>query len=480
MSGGSYDGSSAYSSGTYGSTNLAQLQNQLQDELSRQLQAAITRDSSSYSSSGSYSPQNYQTSLQQLTDELNRNVTRHLQEYSASASYSASGNYEPAQIDNLKNQLLSSLTRQLQQNLQQHLQSASSSAYRASSSSNYRPVRGFTNHQQDQYASQYTSGGSVRTDGECGHCDMSGYRSKRSPNQPYRSRPLSQFHESGYTSNYGYSGSYSSSSAAQEKQRFTETGQELDDSEVGQQEELGQEIEEVDELALSHSFLPKPHKIQQENSGQQVEEEFEQLHTGQQQQEPDIGQQAVEEEFENLNLGQVVQEMDDSELTQQVEVEDPHISQSHRGVSSLPQTGHSMGNSGVAIGLSVYRHPKPSTIGTQQFLHVQGQHNNRQTGNLHSQVQDSEHTVSHINQQHSVQPHEIGRQIDNSDLSQQTEEFDALQVGQQAEVDNIEQSGNLHMNQNQHTPHSGFSEVNPLLPVTWHSPRDQVRKISFK
>lgn len=55
-------------------------------------------------------------------------------------------------------------------------------------------------------------------------------------------------------------------------------------------------------------------------------------------------------------------------------------------------------------------------------------------------------------------PNEVGQQLDNSDLTQQTEEFEPLQTGQ--EVDNSDlfpyQTGNLQVTQNDH---SGFGGI---------------------
>ncbi|KAG5871398.1 hypothetical protein JTB14_030675 [Gonioctena quinquepunctata] len=144
---------SAY--GMQSSGSIAQLQKQLQDDLSKQLRGALSENQyNTYHSKDIYRPQNYQTTLNQLSDELNRNLTRHLQEYSAMGSYAAYGNFDNSQMQRLKTQLQDSLMSQLQQGLQQSYQTSSSYSSSSSSSSgnsNYRPVREFQNYLGGQY-----------------------------------------------------------------------------------------------------------------------------------------------------------------------------------------------------------------------------------------------------------------------------------------------------------------------------------------
>ncbi|XP_057660127.1 uncharacterized protein LOC130896211 [Diorhabda carinulata] len=128
-------GSSASAHNTYVSQstgNMAELQRQLQADLSRQLNLAVNRESAG---SYTYSPQNYQASLQELSNQLNRNLTRHLQEYSASGSYAAHGNFNSAQMADLRSRLEHNLMNQLREGLQQSMQTHSSYSSSSSSSS---------------------------------------------------------------------------------------------------------------------------------------------------------------------------------------------------------------------------------------------------------------------------------------------------------------------------------------------------------
>ncbi|CAG9829450.1 unnamed protein product [Diabrotica balteata] len=157
-----HNSASGYNSGgtTYSSGNMADLQRQLQADLSRQLNQALNQESHS---SYSYTPQNYQSSLQDLSDQLNRNLTKHLQEYSASGSYAAYGNFDRSQMADLRAKLEESLMNQLRQGLQQSFQthssysSSSSSSSSSSNSGGYRPVRG-SNYQMGSYGNGYQSG----------------------------------------------------------------------------------------------------------------------------------------------------------------------------------------------------------------------------------------------------------------------------------------------------------------------------------
>ncbi|XP_050499328.1 uncharacterized protein LOC114333353 isoform X13 [Diabrotica virgifera virgifera] len=168
-----HNSASGYNSGgtTYSSGNMAELQRQLQADLSRQLNQALNQESHS---SYSYTPQNYQSSLQDLSDQLNRNLTKHLQEYSASGSYAAYGNFDRSQMADLRAKLEESLMNQLRQGLQQSMQthsSYSSSSSSSSSSSNSAGYRPAANYQMGGYSS----------DGTC--CQGDNRRYKRSPQQ---------------------------------------------------------------------------------------------------------------------------------------------------------------------------------------------------------------------------------------------------------------------------------------------------------
>lgn len=119
-------------------------------------QEAIARNEvsrQSYASSGYGSAQSFDTSYQRLYDELNRNLTRQLQEfqYGASSDYGSAAHgsgFDEAQLAQLRAQLQRDLTSQLQQELKQSYSSSSSySAHSSSSSSNhaggaYRAERG--------------------------------------------------------------------------------------------------------------------------------------------------------------------------------------------------------------------------------------------------------------------------------------------------------------------------------------------------
>nr|CAH7723006.1 unnamed protein product [Callosobruchus chinensis] len=307
------------------SSNMADLQRQLQEDLSRQLQAAINKG---HYESYSYSPQNYQSSLQQLQDELHRNLTRQLSEYSASGSYAAHGNFDESQMAALKNQLESSLMSQLQQGLQRSF--ATHSSYSASSSSsasgsasaNYRPVRG----------SQYSQGGmgqfraGYESMDDCVGDDPNAYSRQKRSYQPYRSRPLGV----GVNANYGGYGGYGSVG------RNQPVGQQIDDSDTTQQVEesgfgVGQQTDDSDTLTVQHSGLGRlqqtPLHVGQEvddSDTQQVEvsgfgkpsrqgQLVDQSHV-QQVQEPGFGRLQSQSQLQ-AHLGQ---EIDDSD-TQQVE-----------------------------------------------------------------------------------------------------------------------------------------------------------------
>lgn len=186
---------------------LTDIRQQLQNDLSRQLQYAIreqTKEYSSYASSGSVGSSNYQTALQQLTDELKRNLTEQLQRslrqhygdqrsrgsysYSqtASGSLHTSANYNQQQLEDLTRQLQENLIRQLQDSFQRSWSSAYSYSSSSGSSDYTRPSYGFKSGGVKGHSQSYTYGSQVAAE----DCDESGYVS----HQPYR-RKRSAVHD---------------------------------------------------------------------------------------------------------------------------------------------------------------------------------------------------------------------------------------------------------------------------------------------
>ncbi|CAH1978332.1 unnamed protein product [Acanthoscelides obtectus] len=305
-------GTTQYSS----SSNMAELQRRLQDDLSRQLQAAITKG---HYDSYSYSPSNYQTSLQQLQDELHRNLTRQLSEYSASGSYAAHGDFDESQMAALKSQLESSLMNQLQQGLQRSF--ATHSSYSASSSSSasgsasgsYRPVRG-SQYYQAGMGQQYRAGYESMDD--CVGDDPNAYSRQKRSYQPYRSRPIGLGVSA--NSNYGGYGAYGSVG------RHQPVGQQVDDSDSTQQVEesgfgVGQQTDDSDTLEIA-----RPQHLGQEvddSDTQQIEDtgfgklsSHGQLVDNSQAQESGFGKLQSQSQVQ----AQLGQQVDDSD-TQQVE-----------------------------------------------------------------------------------------------------------------------------------------------------------------
>ena len=188
--------SSQTSSGNYdlnpspdSQVELTDIQRRLQDDLSRQLQSAISEtrkefrssSASSYSSSGSHvtpSPATYQATLDELTEELKRNLTRKLQQQlqqQRSYTYgtrSGQSSYSSRQVDDLRSRLQDDLVKQLQDGLYQSTYSQYSSY---SSSSNYqRPSHTKT-------GASYRSSDNSRYVATNADCDEGyGYRRKRS------------------------------------------------------------------------------------------------------------------------------------------------------------------------------------------------------------------------------------------------------------------------------------------------------------
>lgn len=172
---------------------LTNIQQQLQNDLSRQLQYAIrdqTKEYSTYASSGSVGSSSYQTALQQLTEELKRNLTEQLQRSLAQhrgSSYSygsarSSSNYNQEQLDDITRRLQDNLIRQLQDGFRQSWSSqysysaSSSSSSGGSSSAGYnRPAYGVKTRGRAQGYTQY---GAEDCD-ETGYGGHQTYRRKR-------------------------------------------------------------------------------------------------------------------------------------------------------------------------------------------------------------------------------------------------------------------------------------------------------------
>jgi len=118
------------------SSNMVQLQNQLQAELSNQLKAALSQNRAHL---GQYSTDSGQTGFNEaysrLYDELKRNLTSQLESFTAGSSdYSNTyGVVNSNQLAQLRSQLQNNLASQLQQGLQQSY--SASASYSASSGS---------------------------------------------------------------------------------------------------------------------------------------------------------------------------------------------------------------------------------------------------------------------------------------------------------------------------------------------------------
>lgn len=166
---------------------LRNIKQQLQDQLSRQLQFAIREEKkqiNSYSSSGS--TPNYQTTLQELTDELKRNLTEKLQQalaqtyrtqrtmgsqsfsVASSGSLRSNANYNVDQLNDVTQELQDNLIRQLQEGLRQSWnrgQSSSSFVKNGHSSySAYGAAGGYASSRQVQRNNQFGSQGQVQSD----------------------------------------------------------------------------------------------------------------------------------------------------------------------------------------------------------------------------------------------------------------------------------------------------------------------------
>ncbi|CAG9765305.1 unnamed protein product [Ceutorhynchus assimilis] len=265
------------------SSNFARLQQQMQADLSRQLQAALTQTTSSYRASGHTSTSGgraaFDQAYNQLFDELQRNLTQQLQSYqsgSSSSGYSSSySGINESQLAQLRSQLQNSLASQLQQGLQQSFSasasySASSSGSGSYGSSGYRPVRGSDAYQYGQYK----SGGNYYGGEDCQGDDPltpthQYHRVRRSYGGGYRSRPLglSTYSGSGYSAGGTYGGHYQTTGST--------LGQEVDDSDtlVQSNQHLGQEIDDSEQVVDAGLTYGKQigQKVDDSDDTQQVE-----------------------------------------------------------------------------------------------------------------------------------------------------------------------------------------------------------------
>ncbi|CAG9823753.1 unnamed protein product [Phaedon cochleariae] len=400
LGGSQQSGYEAQSSG-----NMAQLQRNLQDQLSRQLQAAINQEQhSSYSSSGSsYNPSNYQASLQELSNELNRNLTKNLQEYSASGSYAAYGNFDSTQMERLRSQLQDSLMSELRQGLQRSFQTHGSYSSSSSGSSNYRQVRGYQD--QGQYRSGYESIAGEDCDGH------QSYRAKRSysPSSYAWSRHHSQSsHYSGAISSYP--GNHYSS--------YGRRAESTNQQELGQQIELGQELENSDLVQEVQNPL---------EFGQQEEESYGKLQLsnqeplGQHIDDSDLTQQVEDSGYGKLQLSNqepLGQQIDDSDLTQQIE----DSGYGKLQLSNQEPLGQQIDDSDLT------QQVEDSGYGKLQLSNQKPLGQQIDDSDLTQQVEDSGHGKLQLSNQEP-----LGQQIDDSDLTQQIEDsgYGKLQLSNQ-------------------------------------------------
>ncbi|XP_050296024.1 uncharacterized protein LOC126735944 [Anthonomus grandis grandis] len=288
---------SQYAAGSSSSSsNYAQLERELQSDLSNQLQAALSQYVSRQGQySSGYSASQRQASMEEafrrLNAELQRNLTEQLQSFQSGHS-AYSGSYGSSVNDNqlaqLRSELQNSLASQLQQGLQQSY--SASASYSASSSSSsgssasvgagagsyssggggggyYRAARGSNDFEYGQMG--LGSGYHVEGDGCQGDSPYHHYRGKRS--YGYRSRPLGLSSHAGVGYNSrgtygGYSGRPVDQDAEVIQPNANTIGQEVDDSDTQQVEvdpafgvsvavtgsgrETGQEVDESDTQQL--------------------------------------------------------------------------------------------------------------------------------------------------------------------------------------------------------------------------------------
>lgn len=286
---------------------LTNIQQQLQGDLSRQLQHAIreqTKEYSTYATSGNVGSSSYQTALQQLSDELKRNLTEQLQRYLAerrSASYSlgsgSHASYNQQQLEDVTRRLQSNLLGQLQDGLRQSW----SSQYSYSASGSYTRPTSYSSGVKG-HAQSYTQYGAEDCD-ESGH-----YRGKREIVLRHRAEPndLTQQLE-----DFGY--------YQQESDGLTQ--QQDAYGQRGNLEDLTQQQQQDDFYNSRPGFgatVPRKPSEKLQNSA-----------------ELDDQQQQLEDVYGNLEVGSqlrekrtteasIFQQQNEDDLTQQLQTEDLH------------------------------------------------------------------------------------------------------------------------------------------------------------
>ena len=144
-----YSGSYRFSGGDsqlfgrqYGGTSLVGLTQQLQSDLSRQLQAAIEKQykESTHSYGSSLASTVVEADLRALENELKANLTRQLQEALHTQQYTLSdsnthANYDSQEVINLRAQLQRNLVKELQEGVMNEYNRNSQNSYSSSSSS---------------------------------------------------------------------------------------------------------------------------------------------------------------------------------------------------------------------------------------------------------------------------------------------------------------------------------------------------------
>lgn len=410
------------------SGSIAQLQSKLQNDLSHQLQQALSQRSYGYGSSGA---QSYETNLQQLRDEMNRNITRNIQEYSASGSYGAYGDFSESEITALRNQLESNLMRQLQQGLQQSLQTHQSYSSSSSRSSAYnRPVRGFQNYQLGQYRAGM---GSVQGEDCLGDDQniLQTHRVKRS----YHSSPLGLGTSSygGYSGSYGYR--YPPTTASQYNQ-LERLGQEIVEP-VGQEEDDTDLTQQVEESGFEQIQVANQYQIPigQDNTDMTLVDDsgFGQLQVGNLKLKKPIGQHEEDDEFGSLQIGNqkpkhpISQQEENTELSQKVEDigfghlqlanQNQHPVGQQEDDSDLTQIVQEPVLGKLEIG-NQYQPPTRQPVGINQNQHSVG--HQEANSELTQHVQESAFGKLEIGNQHQ-QPTRW-QQENYIDLTQQVEE----------------------------------------------------------
>jgi hypothetical protein len=404
---------------------MAAVHRQMQEQLSRQLQAALMqqsyRQAHMYTGEASnFNPQaHYQATLDQMTAELNRNLTRQMEQIS-SQQYQ-SGAYG-AQLAAMRNQLQHELMRQLQQGLQQSYSrySSWSSSASSSSSGNYRQVRGFD---PNLYRSYGTSGGVSALGEDCMMGDdPSAYQQKDSDEDlTQQTEDLTQQTED-------------LTQQTQDHDDLTQQVQTHDDltQQTQDDEDLTQQVQTHDDLTQqTQDDEDLTQQVQTHDDLTQQTQDDEDL-TQQVQTHDDLTQQTQDDE----DLTQQVQTHDD--LTQQTEgYEDlTQQSQTHDDLSQQSQTHddftqqRQLGSQKppVVLGPSVYQKPPPRMMQTYSY-----------------------HPRTHDDLTQRRQTHDDLTQQTQDDLTQQTQSFDYYMRRPQVDLPKPTpryQSNPLNQNQN--------------------------------